>query len=177
MRAKTLDYPNFFPFHLPVIFVFYTDHIKFKILEVIQPMKTLPAIIAALAITVVIGVAMIAIGANALLNPNTVPVANAAAGGSVTTVSLTADQQQVEQMQSLIQQYRDREKQYQAQLQQATQRLQQANQQLQQANQAIQQDGQQVQVYQQILIDLQQRGVITITNDGQIILQGTHGDN
>lgn len=139
-------------------------------------MKTLPAILASLTITIVIAFAMVAIGANALFNKNTVPIVDAASSDAPTSsIIQSADQTQPEQPQSLIQQYQDREKQYQAQLQELSQRLQEANQQLQQANQVAQQDGQAVQTLQQVLIELQQRGVIRITNDGQIIVMAHEG--
>jgi hypothetical protein len=47
-----------------------------------RKMKHLPAFIAALIITAILGCAMLAIGANALLNKNTVPVANAPANST-----------------------------------------------------------------------------------------------
>ena len=135
-------------------------------------MKPFPAILAALLITAVIGVSMFAIGGNALLNKNNVPMLNSPAGvtdvsaaSTSSTAPLPTDltQQQMAQMQQLISQYQDREKQYQDQLSQAATQLNQANQQLAQANQDLQ-------VYQQVLTALQQRGIIRITSDGQILL-------
>lgn len=135
-------------------------------------MKTVPAIIAALAITVVVAVGMLLIGANALFNPNAGPIFNspsavqAAApaassssnGANTTAVSAAggnaSDAQQIAQLQALVKQYQDREKQYQTELNQAATQLNQAN--------------QNAQNYQNILAQLQQLGVINITADGQI---------
>ena len=122
-------------------------------------MKALPAIIFALGMTAVVAVAMFFIGANALVNPNSVPVVNAQStgAGTVQSASYTTDQQQqVAQMQQLVAQYQAREKQYQAELNDAAQRLTQAN--------------QQVQAYQQILQRLQEIGLIRVDQNGQIFL-------
>jgi len=71
-------------------------------------------------------------------------------------VAAQSDQTQVQQLDNLVQQYQQREKQYQAQLDIAAQRLNEAD--------------QQVQSYQQLLDELQQRGVIRITQDGQVFI-------
>jgi septal ring factor EnvC (AmiA/AmiB activator) len=132
-------------------------------------MRPLPAIIASLAITAVIALGIFVIGINAVLNPNTVPVVNAASnsdpGGSIATVSNPssssvsanpAADQQIAQLQSLIKQYQDREQQYQTQLSNAAQQLDQANQQLQS--------------YQQLLTALEQRGIIRIDQNGNVLI-------
>ncbi len=124
-------------------------------------MKIFPAIIAAFLITAMVGIAMLVVGGNALFNQNTVPVTNSpqvvsGAGVSGQAVQPAADQQSVQQMQNLIQQYQQREKQYQSELNTAAQRLNQAN--------------QQVQSYQQLIDALQQRGIIRITSDGQVMI-------
>ena len=149
-------------------------------------MKAIPAILFALGMTGLIAIAMLLVGANAFFNPNTVPVASAASSAQITTVSdtsgvasqpvQTSDQQQLAEMRQLLQQYQDREKQYQQRLDEAVQRLNDANSQIQQANTQIQQDNQTVQTYQQIMQQLQQRGIITIDNNGQIFLRGRGGD-
>jgi hypothetical protein len=146
-------------------------------------MKAFPALLFALAITAIIGIAMFIVGGNALLNQNTAPVLNAppagasgssnasdppaassAQGGS--DPQLAADQQQIAQMQNLINQYQAREKTYQTELKQAAQKVSDANAQLAQANQ-------QLQVFQQVMQALQERGIIRITQDGTIeLLQG-----
>jgi predicted nucleic acid-binding Zn-ribbon protein len=60
-------------------------------------------------------------------------------------------QSQIAQLQAEIQQYQSREQQYQAELDQA---------------------GNLIQSYQQVLLALQQSGLIRITRDGRILLQG-----
>ena len=130
-------------------------------------MKPLPAILFALAITLVVGVSMFAIGSNALLNPNQAPILNSPGVTDVSAASLTTadqnsvDQQKLAQLQDLVNQYQQREKQLQTELSDAAAQLNQANQEVQQ--------------YQDVLTQLQQRGVIRITSDGQIMLR--RGDN
>jgi TolA-binding protein len=129
-------------------------------------MKHLPAFIAAFIITAIVACAMLAIGANALINKNTVPVSNAPANSSsgVVPVSSTdnstqannATQAQIQQLQSLISQYQARDQQYQSQL----------NQLIQQVNQ----DNTQIQNLQNILVELQNRGLIFIGRDGRILI-------
>ena len=138
-------------------------------------MKAFPALLFALAITAFIAIAMFVIGGNALLNTNSVPVLNspasAASNASVPSsdLKLAAAEHQIANMQNLINQYQTREQQYQTELQQAAQKINDANAQLAQ-------DNQQLQVFQQVLVALQQRGIIRITQDGQIqLLQGSSG--
>ena len=130
-------------------------------------MKHLPAFIAALIITAILGCAMLAIGANALLNKNTVPVANAPANSTsssdpssgvvaVSSTDNTAQAQQIQQLQNLISQYQARDQQYQSQM----------NQLIQQVNQ----DNSQIQNLQNILVELQNRGLIFIGRDGRILI-------
>ena len=113
-------------------------------------MKRLYAFIAAAIITGLVGLGMLAIGVSAALNPNTVAASNAP-GDPATNVSAPSPdaQAQVKQLQDLVAQYQDREKQYQAQLNQEDMQLQQ---------------------YQQLLIELQRRGLIRINGDGSIQL-------
>ena len=138
-------------------------------------MKRLPALLFALATTAVIGIAMFAIGVNALFNKNSIPVLDSTGVSSVSAASLPADQQQgqqmLDQLQQLVNQYQDREKQYQAQLNDAAQKLDQANQQLDAANQQINEASQMISSYQNLLQELQRRGLIRITNDGRILIQ------
>jgi len=145
-------------------------------------MKALPAILFALGITVVLALGMLVVGGNALLNQNTVPMANSptttvsandpASPGSGPTAdtnpALQTDQQEIIQLQALITQYQAHEKQYQSELTDAAKRLSDANQQLDQANQQLSQSSQAVQNLQQILVQLQQAGVIRINRNGQI---------
>ena len=120
-------------------------------------MKKLPAFFAAFLITAVIGAAMLAVGLNAVLNPNSVALADAPAGTQVSQVSTQDNSQaQVAQLQALVAQYQQREQQYQDRLSEAAQQLETQN--------------AEVQGYQQILIELQRRGVIQVTQDGTLLI-------
>jgi len=118
----------------------------------------------AVLITACVGASMFAIGGAALLNRNSLPVSNSpvqASDASAMTLSQQSDQ--VDQLQGLVSQYQDHEQQYQA-------REQQLQQQLAQANSQIQQDQQTLQQVQMLLAALQQRGLIRLTSDGQIVI-------
>ncbi len=119
-------------------------------------MKRLEAIIAAAIITGVVAVCMLLIGINALLNPNSVRASDAPTSATLNMRSGGGDQTQISQLQNLIMQYQNREKQYQTQLDQANAQIQQ---------------------YQQVLAELQQSGVIRITNDGQILVRRGFGES
>jgi peptidoglycan hydrolase CwlO-like protein len=125
-------------------------------------MKRLPALIAAFIITGILGFAMFTIGANAMTNKNTVPTLNQPGGSSTTSTSTNSaqntSQAQLQQYQSLISQYQARDKQYQGQVNTLIQQVNQAN--------------STIQEYQQLLMELQRRGVIFITQDGQILIPG-----
>jgi hypothetical protein len=140
-------------------------------------MKPLPPILFALVMTGIVAGAMIIIGGSALFNKNSLPVVNSPVAPTSQQVASAANDPQNNQAQQLISQYQQREKQYQTQMNDAAQRLNQANQQLQQDNQAIQ-------TYQQILVALQQRGLISVDQNGQILIsrggrsaQGESNDN
>jgi septal ring factor EnvC (AmiA/AmiB activator) len=136
-------------------------------------MTALSAILFALAMTVVIGGSLFAIGGNALLNKNTVPLTNAPGVTNVSAADVsTPDQQQLAQLQQLVGQSQSREQQYQTELNQAVERLNQANQQLTQANTQLNQDNQAINSYQQLLSQLVNAGVITISSDGHVYLGG-----
>ena len=126
-------------------------------------MKRLQGLIAATIITVLVGFGMLAIGVNAASNPDSAPVSDSPSQAS--TVSSTAApgpaQAQITQLQSLIKQYQDREKQYQDREKQYQSELSSVSQKLSDATAEVDQ-------LQQILIALQQRGVIRISNDGRI---------
>jgi hypothetical protein len=134
-------------------------------------MKRFQGLIAATLVTVVIGLGMVAIGVNAASNTNSVPVSNspaqAAQASTATTSNVVnisnsaADQSQIKQLQDTIQQYQAREKQYQDREKQYQTELARVSQQL---NDATAQADQ----LQQILMALQQRGVIRISDDGRI---------
>lgn len=108
--------------------------------------KQIQALVAAILVTAVIGLGMLAIGVNAALNTNTVPVSDSP------SVAAAANDSQISAQDSsgLIAQYQDREKQYQSQLSQATA---------------------QAQDLQNILNELQRRGIIRINSDGTIQLR------
>lgn len=115
--------------------------------------KTVPALIAAVLVTVILGSGMFLIGQNA--------TAKAAAAN---TVSVSVDTvQQYEQLVAQVAQYQARETQYQAEIQQATTQINSANQQITTANQQIQQ-------YQSLLAQLQNSGLITVANDGTVTI-------
>lgn len=113
-------------------------------------MKKFTPFFVALMVTACIGLAMFALGANALLNPNSVAAASAPAP--------TSDQASQQQLQDLVTQYQQREQQYQAELESARQQLQQESMQIQQ--------------YQNLLEELQARGVLVIGRDGRIFIPG-----
>jgi uncharacterized protein YlxW (UPF0749 family) len=115
--------------------------------------KSIPALLAAFVMTFVIGVAILAVGGNALLNSNGVSISNSPAAASS---SVSADQSaQIQDLQNQIAQYQAREAQYQTQLNQAADR--------------IRTDEAQMQQFQMVLLALQQRGLITI-DDGRIFI-------
>ncbi len=134
-------------------------------------MRNLTALLASFLITGTTAVVMLAIGGNALVNKNTVPMSDSPAGtaqGTAAGVSsaalragpsgATADTEaaQLNQLTDLIKQYQQREQQYQSQLDQVSQQLSQAS--------------SQIQSYQQLLLALQSQGVIVITQDGRILI-------
>jgi len=135
-------------------------------------MKQASAMIGALIITGIVGAAMLLVGANVFFNKNSLPVSNSpsssAPAGVTNTAGTAQDPPSVQQLQDLIAQYQSREQQYQAQLTQAQQEIQQASNQIRQANSQIQQ-------YQALIQALQQRGVITIGQDGTIYIRRGDG--
>jgi peptidoglycan hydrolase CwlO-like protein len=135
-------------------------------------MKQASALIGALVITGILGAAMGLVGLNVFFNKNIVPVNNSPSSAATSVVTTTAGSTQdpptVQQLQGLIAQYQSREQQYQAELNQAQQEIQQASSQISQQNSQIQQ-------YQALLLALQQRGVITIGQDGTIYIRRGDG--
>jgi len=123
-----------------------------KTLTVSPIRKTLPALVAALSMTIFLAVAVLAFGLNALFNQN-VSVAQAA---PQTDPQVAADQATIQDLQNSITQYQARETQYQNELQQAADQINQINQQNQQ--------------YQQLMQALQNAGVIQITADGRVFI-------
>lgn len=126
--------------------------------------KPITAALAALLMTVCVAASIFAIGGAAMLNKNGVSSSNVPAQAS-SGGDQNAPQQasQVDQMQQLIAQYQDHEQQYQ-------QREQQLQQQLAQATSQVQVDQQTIQQFQALLSALQERGVISITNDGRVFI-------
>ena len=121
------------------------------------------AILIAIFMTACVGVSIFAIGGAALFNKSGVPVSNSAVQASKISDINPAQSAQVAQMQDLITQYQSHEEQY-------KQREQQLQQQLAQANAQVQQDQQMVQQIRSLIGALQQRGLITVTQDGRIII-------
>ena len=131
--------------------------------------KQISAILAAFFITGFIALCMTVVGANALINKNSVPVSNSpqatVASSTTNDPPATANQTEIQQLEARINQYQQRDQQYQKREQQYQQQLQTAQQQIQTANSQISQ-------FQQLLQVLQQRGLIVINQNGQIFLPG-----
>ena len=111
-----------------------------------RKLKRILALLTAVLVTCLIGFAMLAVGVNAVSNPNAVPVSNSPA----VSAPASQTQSQIEQLQSLVKQYQSREQQYQARLAQ---------------------DEAQLQQYQSLLMELQRRGVIRVNPDGSLQLR------
>ena len=136
-------------------------------------MKRLQGLIAATLVTVIIALGMVAIGVNAASNSNSVPVSDspaqaaqaaqaAAATSNVVNISNSAaDQSQIKQLQDTLKQYQDREKQYQDREKKYQTELAKVSQQMNDATAQVDQ-------LKQILMALQERGVIQISSDGRI---------
>jgi TolA-binding protein len=126
--------------------------------------KSIIAMIVAFLITSCVGASILAVGGAALFNRNGTVASNSTS--QITTVSnsnSTSQTDQTAQLQSLIAQYQDREKQYQ-------QREQELQQQLAQANAQVQSDQELIQQARTLLGALQQRGLISVTSDGHILI-------
>jgi multidrug efflux pump subunit AcrA (membrane-fusion protein) len=119
----------------------------------------LPALLAAFGITSVIGIAILAIGANALFNRYSAPAQSTSP--AIVTAQATSDE--TLQLQDMVTQYD-------SQLSQANIAIQQYQTQLSQASNEIQQ-------YQALLTALQQQGVISINSDGTISIPRGNGTN
>ena len=133
--------------------------------------KQLTAFIAAIFITLCIALGIFAISGVAFANSNGVQASNNPAPGAATYANASSvasqvqvlQQQQIQQLQSLVSQYQQRDQQYQ-------QREQQYQSQLSQANAQLSQVQQQMQQYQLLVNALQRRGIITVTSDGQVFI-------
>lgn len=113
-------------------------------------MKRAQAIAAAAVMTAILALGMVAIGAGALTNQHTAPTLTRTA--ATEPLVQTVDTTSAEQLQTLVAQYQ--------------QRLAQDEQQLQEANGQIEQ-------LQGVLVALQQRGVISIGDDGAVTIGHT----
>jgi hypothetical protein len=125
--------------------------------------KQFGALLAAVLITGAIVLSMFVVGANAMTNQNGVAVSNSPAAASASasktaSSSSPSDQALIAQLQAQVAQYQSREQQYQAALNSDNQQLSQA--------------ASQQQMIQQLLTYLQQRGVISIDNQGNIYVNG-----
>jgi len=114
--------------------------------------KTLPAFLAALIITVILGIGMLFVGQNTL---------NASASQTATETITNLQVDNADQLDQVLGEYQKREAEYQNELNTAIERLTTANQQLSQANEQIQE-------YESLLAQLQDSGLITIANDGTV---------
>jgi uncharacterized protein YlxW (UPF0749 family) len=119
--------------------------------------KTIPAFAAALGMTALIALCILAFGLNAVLNRSTVPVQAAVQPAA----AALAGQETVQQLQEQIAQYQARETQFQTQIQQAADQINQLSQQNQQ--------------YQSLIQSLQDAGVIQITPDGRVLIMRNSG--
>ena len=119
--------------------------------------KQYMALLAAFAITLCMGAGMLRVSGSALINKNGVPVADSPAAATATAQAKTAEQAQIQQLQSMVAEYQTREVKYQSELQSAGQDLQRANNQMQQ--------------YQLLLMALQNRGYINIDPNGQVSIR------
>lgn len=124
--------------------------------------KRLVAIFAAVLMTGCLGASILAIGGAAFFNPSGGTAANSRSQMSAPAPG-AVQQVQLQQLQSLVSQYQSRESQYQA-------REQQYQQQLDRTAAEVQQARLQTQQIQQLLNALQQRGLISVTSDGQIFI-------
>jgi uncharacterized protein YpmS len=123
--------------------------------------KQVTAFLFAFIITAIVALAMLVVGVNAATNPNGVAVSNSpssAAANVTTSTSSSSNQSQIDLLKSQLAQYQAREKQYQAALNSDNQQLTQAS--------------QETQMVQQLLGYLQNRGLIQISNQGQITVIG-----
>jgi peptidoglycan hydrolase CwlO-like protein len=119
--------------------------------------KQYTALLVAFAVTFCMAAGMLLVSGSALLNKNGLPVANSAAEATATAVVKSAEQAQIQQLQSMVAEYQTREVKYQSELQSAGQDLQRVNNQIRQ--------------YQMLLEALQNRGYITIGQNGQVIVR------
>jgi len=113
--------------------------------------KHIPALVAAFAITAILGTIMLGVGINAKLNKNVIT-----AQAAVDTDPIDLQSATPEELRSLIAQYQQREAQYQNELNKAASQLDEANAKVLQ--------------YENLILQLQNAGVIQINRNGQVTL-------
>lgn len=123
--------------------------------------KQLPALIAAILMTGFITLVMTVTSVNALFNKSSIAVSDSPAASQ--NASSSMEQAQIRQLQDRINEYQQREQQYQQLLQADQTQLQQAQAQLQQASMQMEQ-------FQNFILTLQRRGLISIQSDGSVII-------
>ncbi len=114
------------------------------------------ALLIAFFVTVCMATGMFLISGSALLNKNGLPVADSPAEATATAQVKSAEEAQIQQLQTLVAEYQTRETQYQSELQNAGRQLEQANAEIRQ--------------YEMILMALQNRGMIMIDSSGRITI-------
>jgi TolA-binding protein len=133
--------------------------------------KQVTAFVAAIFITLCIALGIFAVSGVAFANSNGAQASNVPGQSASTTVNASnvvsqtqiQQQQQIQQLQNLVAQYQQRDQQYQQREQQYQNQISQSNTQLTQAQQQLQQ-------YQSLVTALEQRGLITVTGDGQVYI-------
>ena len=121
--------------------------------------KQVTAFLFAFIITAIVALSMLVVGVNAANNPNGVAVSNSPSSAAANvTANAISSQSQIDVLKAQLAQYQAREKQYQAALNSD--------------NQQLSQSSQEMQMIQQLLGYLQNRGLIQISNQGQITVTG-----
>ncbi|MGB8215522.1 MAG: hypothetical protein WCE68_18375 [Anaerolineales bacterium] len=126
--------------------------------------KQVIAFLSAFIITAMVALSMLVVGVNAANNPNGVAASNSSSTATVVgSASPNSTQAQIAQLQSQVAQYQAREQQYQAALASDNQQLSQAS--------------QEMQMVQQLLVYLQNHGLIQIDSQGQVtVIAGSSGN-
>jgi uncharacterized protein YlxW (UPF0749 family) len=143
--------------HFAVIFTNYTRERKWQLGKGESMKKQYTALLAAFAITICMAAGMLLISVSAFVNKNGIPVADSPAAATAIAEIKTAEQAQIQQLQTMVTEYQTREVKYQSELSSAGQDLQKANNQLRQ--------------YQMLLMALQSRGYITVDANGQVTIR------
>ena len=120
--------------------------------------KQIMAVFAALFITGIVAMAIATIGANAMLNKKGTVVSNSPVNSANAAAPSSSTQATIADLQKQIAVYQARDQQYQTALQNDNQQLAQVS--------------QEIQTIQQLLIYLQNQGLIRINSQGQIFVTG-----